>query len=117
MPTQSRPSTSPRSVASSLVSVALTYRSTSTLSVINLYVGTSFISLSYVALSIDTALFALSLTFPLDHFFFLALPPLPEEGLEGLADLESFLGAWNEVREALVGLKRQRDSRVGPREE
>lgn len=41
----------------------------------------------------DTALLALSLTFPLDHFFFLALPPPPEDGFAGLAALESFFGA------------------------
>jgi hypothetical protein len=37
-------------------------------------------SLSSVGLSKVTALLALSLTFPLDHFFFFAFPP-PEVGL------------------------------------
>lgn len=40
-----------------------------------LYVAASFNSLSAVALSKQTALLALSLTFPLDHFFLF----LPEE--------------------------------------
>lgn len=44
-------------------------------------VGTSFIIRSYVALSRTTACCALSLTFPLDHFFFFAaFPPLEAAG-------------------------------------
>ena len=43
--------------------------------VINLYVGTSLYNLSLVASSRRMAFSALSLVFPLDHFFFFALPP------------------------------------------
>merc|ERR1719317_1804755 len=39
-------------------------------------------NLSWVALSKRTRLASLSLVFPLDHFFFFALPP---DGLVGLA--------------------------------
>merc|ERR1712183_1199172 len=39
-------------------------------------------NLSWVALSKRTRFWSLSLVFPLDHFFFLALPP---DGLVGLA--------------------------------
>lgn len=52
-------------------------RSLTTDGVMSLYDGTSFNSLSYDALSNKTWLFNLSRTFPLDHFFFLALPPDP----------------------------------------
>src|SRR5277367_1769653 len=47
-------------------------RSTRTLTLTNRYEPTSLKSLSYVGLSRRTALLALSLTLPLDHFFFLA---------------------------------------------
>merc|ERR1712070_255853 len=43
--------------------------------VIILYLGTSDMSLSYVDCSKRTWLFAFSLFFPFDHFFFLPLPP------------------------------------------
>jgi hypothetical protein len=55
--------------------------------VIILYFGTSAISLSYVLCSKRTWLFAFSLFFPLDHFFFLALPPAV--ALAALAALDS----------------------------
>ncbi len=45
-------------------------RSETTEGVINLYVGTSFNSFSYVALSNKTKLFNLSRDFPFDHFFY-----------------------------------------------
>lgn len=49
-------------------------------------VGTSFMMRSYRGLSRVTACWALSLTFPLDHFFFLAaLPPLDDVGALALA--------------------------------
>ena len=54
--------------------------------VINLYVGTSFNSLSYVALSNRTKLLSLSRVFPLDHFFFLALPPPPPSFFLGVLE-------------------------------
>jgi hypothetical protein len=45
----------------------------------NRKVGTSFMIRSYVGLSRTTACCALSLTFPFDHFFFLADLPPPDE--------------------------------------
>ena len=49
-------------------------------------VGTSFMIRSYSALSRATAWAALSLTLPLDHFFFFAaLPPLEDVGAAALA--------------------------------
>jgi hypothetical protein len=45
----------------------------------NLNVGTSFMMRSKVGLSRTTACWALSLTLPLDHFFFFADLP-PEDG-------------------------------------
>ena len=51
----------------------------------NLNVGTSFRMRSYVALSSVMACCALSLTLPLDHFFFFADLPPPPLGLAGAA--------------------------------
>ena len=48
----------------------------------NTDIFTSFKNFSWVALSKRTRLASLSLVFPLDHFFFFALPP---DGLVGLA--------------------------------
>lgn len=59
--------------------------STITEGVINLYVGTSLNSFSYVNLSKVTALFAFSLIFPFDHFFFFCFPA--EDGFAGAAAL------------------------------
>lgn len=53
--------------------------------VINLYVGTSLYSFSLVASSRRMAFSALSLVFPLDHFFFFAFPPDVLVGLAGAA--------------------------------
>ena len=51
-------------------------RSDSTDREISLNFGTSFMSLAYVSSSYSTLFRILSFTFPLDHFFFLPLPPL-----------------------------------------
>ena len=48
------------------------------------HVGTSFITRSKVALSQMTECWALSLTLPFDHFFFLAAFP-PDDGADAFA--------------------------------
>merc|ERR1719326_1267589 len=50
-------------------------RSLTTEGVMSFALGISFIILSYVALSNMTMFASFSLTLPLDHFFFLDLPP------------------------------------------
>jgi hypothetical protein len=75
--------------------------------VIILYFGTSARSLSYVDCSKRTWLLAFSLFFPLDHFFFLALPPA--WALAALAAFDS--GAFGGCEgEGFGGGSRQRDA-------
>merc|ERR1719383_1345707 len=52
-------------------------------------------SFSSVGLSKRTKLLSLSLTFPFDHFFFLALPPPPSFG---------FFGRWRRCFPAFTAL-------------
>merc|ERR1719220_2364705 len=77
--------------------------------------GTSLRNLSQVVLSKRAAFWSLSLTLPLDHFFFL---PLPEDmAALALASLDfgswgAFLFVWNEERGKLgSGFQRGRRGR------
>ena len=62
--------------------------------VIILYLGTSDMSLSYVDCSKRTWLFAFSLFFPFDHFFFLPLPPAMALAALAAFDSGALGGCW-----------------------
>lgn len=65
-----------RSTKALLATLPLTFSlSTRTETVMTLQVGISLRSLVFASLSRYGALLDFSLVFPLDHFFFLALPP------------------------------------------
>ena len=63
--------------------------------VIILYLGTSDMSLSYVDCSKRTWLFAFSLFFPFDHFFFLPLPPAMALAALAAFDSGALGGCWS----------------------